>query len=47
MPRRYRGRMMDHRTIMGFQHDEAIRQRPIDRVVMRRVLDYVRPYRGR
>ncbi len=39
---RHRGRyprppMMDHRTIMGFQRDEAIRQRRIDRVVMRRV----------
>ena len=36
---------MDHRTIMGFQRDEAIRQRRIDRVVMRRVWDYIRPYK--
>ncbi len=36
--------MMDHRTIMGFQRDEATRQRRIDRVVMRRVLTYIRPY---
>jgi ATP-binding cassette subfamily B protein len=36
--------MMDHRTIMGFQRDDAIRQRRIDRVVMRRVLTYIRPY---
>src|SRR5258708_3039684 len=37
--------MMDHRTIMGFQRDEAIRQRKIDRVVMRRVWAYIKPYR--
>ncbi len=37
--------MMDHRTIMGFQRDEAIRQRRIDRVVMRRVWTYIKPYR--
>ena len=36
--------MMDHRTIMGFQRDEAIRQRRIDRVVMRRVWTYIKPY---
>src|SRR5882724_11807258 len=38
-------RMMDHRTIMGFQRDEATRQRKIDRVVTRRVWTYIRPYR--
>jgi ATP-binding cassette subfamily B protein len=37
--------MMDHRTMMGFRRDEAIRQRKIDRAVMRRVLHYIRPYR--
>jgi ATP-binding cassette subfamily B protein len=37
--------MMDHRTIMGFQRDEAIRQRRIDRAVMRRVWTYIKPYR--
>jgi ATP-binding cassette subfamily B protein len=36
--------MMEHRTMMGFQRDEAIRQRRVDRVVMRRVLTYIRPY---
>ena len=30
--------------MMGFQRDEAIRQRRVDRVVMRRVLTYIRPY---
>jgi ATP-binding cassette subfamily B protein len=37
--------MMDHRTIMGFRRDEALAQRRIDRVVMRRVFGYIRPYR--
>jgi ATP-binding cassette, subfamily B, bacterial len=37
--------MMDHRTIMGFQRDDAIRQRRIDRAVMRRVWTYIRPYK--
>ena len=37
--------MMDHRTIMGFQRDDAIRQRKIDRAVMRRVWAYIRPYK--
>src|SRR5215210_4393475 len=42
---RYRGpTMMDHRTVMGFRRDEAIRQRRIDRAVMRRVFSYIRPY---
>jgi ATP-binding cassette subfamily B protein len=36
--------MMEHRTIMGFQRDDAIRQRRIDRAVMRRVGTYIRPY---
>jgi ATP-binding cassette subfamily B protein len=36
--------MMDHRTMMGFRRDEAIRQRKIDRKVMRRVFGYIRPY---
>ncbi len=36
--------MMDHRTIMGFQRDETIRQRRIDRAVMRRVVSYIKPY---
>ncbi len=30
--------------MMGFRRDEAIRQHRIDRVVMRRVLTYIRPY---
>src|SRR5262245_57082030 len=38
-------RMMDHRTIMGFRRDEAIKQHKIARAVMRRVLVYIRPYR--
>jgi ATP-binding cassette subfamily B protein len=37
--------MMDHRTMMGFRRDEALKQRKIDRAVMRRVLHYIRPYR--
>jgi ATP-binding cassette subfamily B protein len=37
--------MMDHRTMMGFRRDDAIRQRKIDRAVMRRVFHYIRPYR--
>jgi ATP-binding cassette, subfamily B, bacterial len=36
--------MMEHRTMMGFRRDEAITQRRIDRVVMRRVIKYIRPY---
>jgi len=30
--------------MMGFRHDEAARQRRIDRAVMRRVFTYLRPY---
>jgi ATP-binding cassette subfamily B protein len=37
--------MMEHRTMMGFRHDEAARQRRVDRAVMRRVFTYLRPYR--
>jgi len=37
--------VMDHRTISGFTRDDAIRQRRIDRVVLRRVLTMCRPYR--
>jgi ATP-binding cassette, subfamily B, bacterial len=36
--------MMEHRTMMGFRRDDAIRQHRIDRVVMRRVVGYIRPY---
>jgi ATP-binding cassette subfamily B protein len=36
--------MMEHRTMMGFRRDEDIKQRRIDRAVMRRVITYVRPY---
>jgi ATP-binding cassette, subfamily B, bacterial len=36
--------MMEHRTMMGFRHDEEARQRRVDRAVMRRVLTYIRPY---
>jgi len=35
---------MEHRTMMGFRRDDAIRQHRIDRVVMRRVVGYIRPY---
>jgi ATP-binding cassette subfamily B protein len=31
--------------MMGFRRDEALKQRKIDRAVMRRVLHYIRPYR--
>ena len=37
---------MDHRTVMGFRRDEAIARRRLDRAVLRRVLRYIRPYRG-
>ena len=30
--------------MMGFRHDEAARQRRVDRAVMRRVFGYLRPY---
>jgi ATP-binding cassette subfamily B protein len=36
--------MMEHRTMMGFRRDEDMKQRRIDRAVMRRVLTYIRPY---
>jgi ATP-binding cassette subfamily B protein len=36
---------MDHRTVMGFSRDDALRQRRIDRAVLRRVLGFVGPYR--
>src|SRR5690348_12198760 len=38
--------MMDHRTIMGFHRERRVRARDIDPKVVRRVLGYVRPYRG-
>jgi ATP-binding cassette subfamily B protein len=37
--------MMEHRTMMGFRRDEDIKQRRIDRAVMRRVFTYIKPYR--
>jgi ATP-binding cassette subfamily B protein len=37
---------MDHRTVMGFSREEALRRRRIDRAVMRRVLGFVVPYRA-
>jgi ATP-binding cassette, subfamily B, bacterial len=37
--------MMDHRTMMGFRRDEALRGRRANRDTLRRVLGYVRPYR--
>jgi ATP-binding cassette subfamily B protein len=37
--------MMDHRTVMGFSRDDALRRRRIDRAVLRRVLHYIAPYR--
>jgi ATP-binding cassette subfamily B protein len=44
--RRYRTPlMMDHRTLMGFRRDEQLRQRRLNRKVLRRVFAYVRPYR--
>ncbi len=38
--------MMDHRTLMGFRRDEALRGRRMNRETMRRVFQYVRPYRA-
>jgi ATP-binding cassette subfamily B protein len=38
--------MMDHRTLMGFRRDDALRGRKIDRATVRRVFGYVRPYRA-
>jgi ATP-binding cassette subfamily B protein len=38
--------MMDHRTVMGFRRDETLRGRKLNRATLRRVLSYVRPYRG-
>ena len=37
--------MMDHRTLMGFRRDDALRGRRLNRATMRRVVGYVRPYR--
>jgi ATP-binding cassette subfamily B protein len=37
---------MDHRTMMGFRRDEALRGRKMNRQTLRRVLGYVRPYRA-
>jgi ATP-binding cassette subfamily B protein len=37
--------MMDHRTVMGFRRDDALRGRKMNRATLRRVLGYVRPYR--
>jgi ATP-binding cassette subfamily B protein len=37
--------MMDHRTLMGFRRDEQLRQRRLNRTVLRRVFAYARPYR--
>jgi ATP-binding cassette subfamily B protein len=36
---------MDHRTLMGFRRDEQLRQRRLNRTVVRRVFGYARPYR--
>jgi ATP-binding cassette subfamily B protein len=38
--------MMDHRTLMGFRRAEEMRQRRVDRAVLRRVFRYIRPYRA-
>ncbi|HVJ98735.1 MAG TPA: ABC transporter ATP-binding protein [Acidimicrobiia bacterium] len=35
---------MDHQTMMGFRREETLRQRKIDRAVLRRVFTYIRPY---
>jgi hypothetical protein len=37
--------MMNHRTIRGFRHDEAMRNRHMNRTTMRRVLTFMRGYR--
>jgi ATP-binding cassette subfamily B protein len=37
--------MMDHRTVMGFRRDEALRGRRMNRATLRRVWVWVRPYR--
>jgi ATP-binding cassette subfamily B protein len=37
--------MMEHRTLMGFRRDEALRGRNMNRATLRRVLGFVRPYR--
>src|SRR5262245_8976273 len=37
--------MMDHRTLMGFRRDDALRGRQLNRATMRRTLGYARPYR--
>ena len=37
---------MSHRTISGFSRDEAERGRRLNRATLRRVLTWVRPYRG-
>jgi ATP-binding cassette subfamily B protein len=37
--------MMEHRTLMGFRRDEALRGRNVNRATLRRVLGFVRPYR--
>jgi ATP-binding cassette subfamily B protein len=36
---------MDWHTMMGFRRDEALRQRKLDRAVLRRVFGYIKPYR--
>ena len=38
--------MMNHRTIRGFRHDEAMRNRHMNRATMRRVLTFMRRYRA-
>ncbi len=36
---------MNHRTLQGFHHDEAMRTRRVNRETLRRVFGYVGPYR--
>ena len=37
---------MTHRTLQGFHHDEAMRNRRVNRQTLRRVFGYVKPYRA-
>jgi ATP-binding cassette subfamily B protein len=38
--------MMSHTTLQGFSRDDALRGRRLNRATLRRVLTWVRPYRG-
>jgi ATP-binding cassette subfamily B protein len=38
--------MMEHRTLMGFRRDDALRGRRMNRATLRRMLGYIGPYRA-